>query len=287
MTRGRPGDSRFDLENAEAVRPVGASGKVAIISVVVFVSVLFTTILVGISGSQPPGADPVPEQPGGAGQESPEAPAALPLVLLVPGPDTLVDGGVVGVRGSATEPLGTVAAALIVAGREIATSKIEVERAGEFSVDVPFIAPPFATLAEVVLAAVERPDVPVQRQAVRLGPPTAFAIDEVSFADGRLVVRGTAPRRVEGLDVEVVGPDGTVLAAGSATPTVVDGWGGLLIPTSEFRAEIDLTDAAKRLSAGTPLTVELSWQDPWQDSENHASFLLIVPDPAHLVDDER
>jgi hypothetical protein len=73
------------------------------------------------------------------------------------------------------------------------------------------------------------------------------------------------------------GPDGTVFANHTFSPPALDGWGGSQIPTSDFRAVLDLSEAAEGLPAGTPIAVGLPWQDPWTDGREATTFLLVVP----------
>ena len=264
------------------MQPVAAAGaprRPAIVWFCGLVTVLAATIIVGVTGPDTNRPGSAIDDSAGAVEIVDRAPIAQPMTLFAPEAGELVDGGAVEVRGSADRPLGTVRAILSVAGRQIAASELEVDREGPFSIDVPFVAPPFATAAEVIVASAGHLDSPIQRRTVSLRPPTDVAIHAFALEEGRLIVSGGTPRRISLLDVDVVGQDGTSLGRAAVAPAPSDGWGGVLIATSPFRAEIDMSPPADEIPIGTPLVVRLRWQDPWTDVRSEASFLLVVPKP--------
>lgn len=273
---------RLELEMVESVRPVATSSRSAVVGIFGLISVLAATILVGLSG--PSANRPEPAFAGAMGSAgNTNAPDPAPIALSMPASGELIDGSAVSIRGSATEAIGDLRAILSVAGREIAASDFYLDRTGAFSIDLPFVAPPFATSAELVIERIGRRDAPFVRRALRLRPPTGMAIHGVALEDGQLVVRGEAPRSIPLLEVGAVGPDGAKLAHDTVAPAPSDGWGGVLIPTSLFSAEIDLADVPGTLAPGTPITIRVSWHDPWTDGMKVVSFLLVVPNPNDTI----
>ena len=276
MASNNGGDLRSDLVGIEQV---GGAGGPAVLWVCGFVGVLAVTIFVGLAGPAVHGPASAAFAPVEAVGNASRAEIAPPIALVAPEAGALVEGHSVEIHRSAIKPVGTVRVILSVAGRQIAASELELGREGPFTIDLPFVAPPSATSAELVVEQVERSNNPIHRPPVRLRPPEGVRRHGVALENGRLVVRGSTPRRVSTIDVDVVGPDGTVFANHTVSPPALDGWGDLLIPTTEFRAELDLSEAAEGLPAGTPIAVGLSWQDPQTDSQDVTSFLLVVPNP--------
>jgi hypothetical protein len=279
MTANTGDETRMDPGWMQPVGAAGAPRRPAIVWSCGLVTVLAATILVGATGPDTNSPGSAIGDSAGAVEMADRARIAEPMTLFAPEAGALVEGGTVEVRGSADRPLGTVRAILSVAGRQIAASELELDREGPFSIDVPFIAPPFATSAEITVASAGQLGAPIQRRAVSLRPPADVAIHAFALEEGRFMVRGGTPRRISVLDVEVVGQDGTSLGRAAVTPVPSDGWGGMLVPTALFRAEIDVSPPADEIPVGTPLVVWFRWQDPWTDVRSEASFLLVVPEP--------
>jgi hypothetical protein len=210
-----------------------------------------------------------------AAAPSPAPPSAAPEILTITEPpeDETVVGNQLLVRGSASIALGDVRVGVLVAGRSIGSVEAKVDRPGAFSLIVPVAAPPFTSRAELVVQAGAR--VVIRRAFKLLALPGVSVLDIAADDEPatKIAVHGVAPRPIDALRLRLVDETGRAVASTVATTSPHDGWGGVLLAASTFRAELAVPD----LPSGTFLTLELSWYDPWTDTAGTSRVPLVVP----------
>jgi hypothetical protein len=227
-----------------------------------------STDVPALAHGAPPPASPTP-MPSVAGPVV----AGTPLTISEPLDGARLVGNVVHLRGTSAGALGPVEAKVMVGGRVVGSVAADIG-AGAFDLAVPAIAAPFRTDARLVLADENGPLV-ARRVELQPTPGVGLVRIAADASSSALTLDGVAPRHVKQIGIRILDEVGAVVAASTAETVASDGWGGAMLAAATFRARVDLAGPPR--DAGTVLTVELSWSDPWAEATSEARLAVVVP----------